>query len=185
MHNRIGIWIAALSAAGLAWSCGAQTDGDLREPFKRWLDEDVLYIIASEEREAFVQLTTDEEREHFIESFWMRRDPTPDSTANEYKEEHYRRIAYSNDRFASQVPGWQTDRGRTYIIQGPPDEIESHPSGGQYRPPSSEDGGFTANHPFEVWWYRWPEGGGAEGILVFEDPAMTGEYRLRSAPSAQ
>ena len=182
MHNRLGIWIAALAAAGLAGSCRAQTDGELREPFKRWLDEDVRYIIESKEREAFVKLTTDEEREHFVKSFWTRRDPTPDSTPNEYKEEHYRRIAYSNDRFAWQIPGWQTDRGRTYITQGPPDEIESHPAGGQYRPPSGEDGGFTANHPFEIWWYRWPDG---EGMLVFEDPAKTGEYRLRRAPPAQ
>lgn len=118
MHSRIGVWITTLAAAGLAWSCGAQTEEELRGPFKRWLDEDVLYIIASEEREAFVQLTTDEEREHFIESFWTRRDPTPDSTANEYKEEHYRRIAYANDRFAWHVPGWQTDRGRTYVTKG-------------------------------------------------------------------
>lgn len=185
MHSRIGVWITTLAAAGLAWSCGAQTEEELRGPFKRWLDEDVLYIIASEEREAFVLLTTDEEREHFIESFWTRRDPTPDSTANEYKEEHYRRIAYANDRFAWQIPGWKTDRGRTYVTKGPPDEIESHPSGGQYRPLSSEDGGFTANHPFEIWWYRWPDGDGGEGILVFEDPAKTGEYRLRRAPAAQ
>ena len=182
MRSRHGIWIAALAAAGLAGPLAAQTAEELRGPFKRWLDEDVPYIITSEEREAFVQLTTDAEREHFIESFWMRRDPTPDSIANEFKQEHYRRIAYANDRFAGRIPGWKTVRGQAYITRGPPDEIESHPSGGRYQRPSREGGGFTANHPFEVWRYR-----GAEGdmFLEFEDPAMTGEYRLRMSPSAQ
>ena len=183
MFSRSGIWIAALAAAGLGGPLAAQTAEELRGPFKRWLDEDVVYIIASEEREAFVRLTTDAEREHFIESFWMRRDQTPDSVANEFKEEHYRRIAWANDRFSARIPGWKTDRGRTYITRGPPDEIESHPSGGQYRRPSGEGGGgFTANHPFEVWRYR-----GADGdlFLEFEDPAMTGEYRLRMSPNAQ
>jgi len=182
MYNRPGIWIAVLVAAALAGPLAAQTAEELRGPFKRWLEEDVAYIIASEEREAFVQLKADAEREHFIESFWMRRDPTPDSTANEYKQEHYRRIAYANDHFAGRISGWKTDRGRAYITRGPPDEIESHPSGGEYRRPSREGGGFTANHPFEVWRYR-----GAEGdlFLEFEDPDMTGEYRLRMSSSAQ
>ena len=185
MHTRLVIWIAVLATAGLAGPLAGQTEEGLRGPFKRWLDEDVPYIITSEEREAFVQLTTEEEREDFIESFWTRRDPTPDSIANEYKEEHYRRIAYANDRFASKVPGWQTDRGRTYITQGPPDEIESHPSGGQYRRPSREGGGLTAKHPFEIWRYRGAEGGGSDVFLEFEDPSMTGEYRLTRGPSAQ
>lgn len=182
MHSRPGICIAVLVVAGLAGSLAAQTAEDLQGPFKRWLDEDVAYIITGEERDAYVQLTADAEREHFIESFWMRRDPTPDSTTNEYKEEHYRRIAYANDRFAARIPGWKTVRGRTYITRGPPDEIESHPSGGQYRRPSRDGGGFTADYPFEVWRYR-----GAEGdmFLEFEDPGMTGEYRLRVSPSAQ
>lgn len=183
MHSRSGIWIAVLAAAGLAGPLAAQIAEELRGPFKRWLDEDVAYIVTSEEREAYVQLTTDEEREDFIKSFWMRRDPTPDSSANEYKEEHYRRIAYANDRFAERIPGWKTVRGRTYITRGPPDEIESYPAGGQYRRPSREGGGgFTANHPFEVWRY-W--GAAGDMFLEFEDPAMTGEYRLRMSPSAQ
>ena len=159
MHSRPGIWIAVLAAAALGGPLAAQIAEELRGPFKRWLDEDVAYIVTSEEREAYVQLTTDAEREDFIKSFWMRRDPTPDSSANEYKEEHYRRIAYANDRFAARIPGWKTVRGRTYITHGPPDEIESYPSGGQYRRPSREGGGgFTANHPFEVWRYWGPKG---------------------------
>lgn len=185
MHSRPGIWIAVLAAAGSAGPLAAQTAEELRGPFQRWLDEDVPYIITSEERQAFVQLTTDAEREDFIESFWRQRDPTPDSIANEYKAEHYRRIAYSNDRFTARIPGWQTDRGRTYILLGPPDEIESHPSGGRYQRPARKNGGFTANHPFEVWRYRGDEGGESDTFLEFEDRAMTGEYRLRMPPTAQ
>ncbi len=156
---------------------------ELRGPFKRWLDEDVRYIITPEERKAFVQMATDEERENFIESFWMRRDPTPDSMENEYKEEHYRRIAYANDRYASGIPGWKTDRGRIYIAYGPADEIESHPSGGQYQRPYEEGGGFTSTYPFEIWRYRWIEGIGSDILLEFVDPTMTGEYRLTMDPS--
>ena len=156
---------------------------ELRGPFKRWLDEDVRYIITSEERKAFVQMATDEERENFIESFWLRRDPTPDSMENEYKEEHYRRIAYANDRYASGIPGWKTDRGRIYIAYGPADEIESHPSGGQYQRPYDEGGGFTSTYPFEIWRYRWIEGIGSDILLEFVDPTMTGEYRLTMDPS--
>ncbi len=105
---------------------------ELETPYKKWLNEDVVYIITDEERKSFHQLNTDEEREQFIEQFWLRRDPTPDTAENEYKEEHYRRIAYANDHYASGIPGWKTDRGRIYITFGPPDEIESHPSGGSY-----------------------------------------------------
>ena len=156
---------------------------ELRGPFKRWLDEDVKYIITGEERKAFIQMSTDDERENFIEQFWLRRDPTPDSMENEYKEEHYRRIAYANERYASGIPGWRTDRGRIYIAYGPPDEIEAHPSGGQYQRPYDEGGGFTSTYPFEIWRYRWIEGIGSDILLEFVDPTMTGEYRLTMDPS--
>src|SRR5271156_6738830 len=110
----------------------AQLKKELETPYKKWLNEEVGYIITDEERKAFKQLQTDDERQQFIEQFWLRRDPTPDTEENEYREEHYRRIAYANDRFASGIPGWKTDRGHIYILWGPPDEIESHPSGGTY-----------------------------------------------------
>ncbi len=103
---------------------------ELETPYKKWLNEDVGYIITDEERKAFKRLSTDDERENFIEAFWLRRDPTPDTEENEFKEEHYRRIAYANERFASGIPGWKTDRGRIYIVYGPPDEIDDHSSGG-------------------------------------------------------
>ncbi len=202
MRSRISFWISVLLLGALAGSLVAQEAAEpprltakqekrrierlrkeLRGPFKRWLNEDVRYIITPEERKAFVQMATDEERENFIESFWMRRDPTPDSLENEYKEEHYRRIAYANDRYASGIPGWRADRGRIYIAYGPPDEIESHPSGGQYQRPYEEGGGFTSTYPFEIWRYRWIEGIGSDILLEFVDPTMTGEYRLTMDPS--
>jgi GWxTD domain-containing protein len=156
---------------------------ELEGPYRKWLNEDVSYIITDEERQAFRRLGTDEEREQFIEQFWLRRDPTPDSAENEYKEEHYRRIAYANERFASGIPGWKSDRGRIYITFGPPDENESHPSGGSYERPFEEGGGTTSTYPFEKWRYRWIEGIGTDVIIEFVDPTMTGEYRMTMDPS--
>jgi GWxTD domain-containing protein len=158
---------------------------ELETPYRKWLEEDVIYIITDEERRAFKNLQTDEEREQFIEQFWLRRDPTPDTMENEYKEEHYRRIAYANERFASGIPGWKTDRGRIYITFGPPDEIESRPSGGTYERPWEEGGGTTSVYPFEKWRYRYLEGVGMQTDIVIEfvDKSMTGEYRMTMDPS--
>jgi len=156
---------------------------ELATPYREWLDKDVAYIITDEERAAFLRLNTNEEREQFIESFWAVRDPTPDTVENEFKEEHYRRIAYANERFSSGIPGWKTDRGRIYIIWGPPDEIESHPSGGSYVRPPEEGGGQTSTFPFEQWRYRYMEGIGSDIILEFVDPTMSGEFRLTMDPS--
>jgi len=151
---------------------------------KRILDEDLLYIITDEERAAFNRLQTDEERESFLENFWLRRDPYPDTPENEYKDEHYARIAYANDKFASGIPGWKTDRGRIYITFGPPDSIdESMPTGGTYYRPFDEGGGVTSVFPFEKWRYRYIEGIGQEVIFEFVDSSMSGEYRLAMTPS--
>jgi GWxTD domain-containing protein len=150
---------------------------------KKWIDEDVAYIITNEERAAWKGLKTDEEREQFIESFWLRRDPTPDSIDNEYKDDHYERIAYANEHFASGIPGWKTDRGRIYVMYGKPDEIESHPSGGTYDRPIEEGGGTTSTFPFEIWRYRYIEGIGNNVLLEFVDPSMSGEYRMTIDPS--
>jgi GWxTD domain-containing protein len=146
--------------------------------YKKWLEEDVVYIITDEERAAFKQLSNDEERDNFIEAFWQRRDPTPDTEENEYKEEHYQRIAYANEHFAAGMPGWKTDRGRIYIMYGKPDEIESHPSGGAYERPIEEGGGETSTFPFEDWRYRYIEGIGQEIIIEFVDTCMCGEYHM-------
>ena len=159
-----------------------QLEKELQGPFRKWLAEDVKYIISNEERKAFVELNTDEERESFIENFWIRRDPTPDSMENEFREEHYRRIAYANERFASGIPGWRSDRGRIYIAYGPADEVESHPSGGSYQRPFNEGGGSTSTYPFEIWRYRYLEGIGSDILLEFVDPTMSGEYRLTMDP---
>jgi GWxTD domain-containing protein len=151
---------------------------ELSKPYKKWLDEDVAYIITDEERAAFKQLSNDEERDNFIEAFWQRRDPTPDTEENEFKEEHYQRIAYANEHFAAGVPGWKTDRGRIYIVFGKADEVESHPSGGSYERPMEEGGGETSTFPFEQWRYRYIEGIGQEVIIEFVDTCMCGEYHM-------
>ncbi|MBS1858209.1 MAG: GWxTD domain-containing protein [Acidobacteria bacterium] len=156
---------------------------ELETPYRKWLNEDVAYIITDEERAAFKRLQTDEEREQFIEQFWLRRDPTPDTVENEFKEEHYRRIAYANEQFASGIPGWKTDRGRIYITYGPPDERETHPSGGSYERPPEEGGGETSTFPFEQWRYRYIEGIGTDIVIEFVDPTMSGEYHMTMDPS--
>ncbi len=146
--------------------------------YQKWLNEDVIYLISDEEKAVFGSLTAVEERERFIEQFWYRRDPDPRTAVNEFKEEHYRRIAYTNEKFTSGFSGWKTDRGRIYIIQGPPDEIAAYPSGGTYERPLNEGGGITSSYPFEIWWYRNIEGIGDNITLEFVDRTLSGEYRL-------
>jgi GWxTD domain-containing protein len=156
----------------------------LATPYQKWLNEDVTYIITDKERASYVGLQTDEEREHFIEQFWLRRDPTPGTVGNEYREEHYRRIAYANEHFADpNLPGWKTDRGRIYITYGPPDEIEDHSAGGSYQRPASEGGGTTSTFPFQQWRYRYIEGIGNNVIVEFVDPTMRGEFHMTMDPS--
>src|SRR6202045_2712842 len=156
---------------------------ELDSPYKQWLSEDVTYIISPEERQAFLQLETNEEREQFIEQFWLRRSSNPDLPDNDFKEEHYRRIAYANEHFASGIPGWKTDRGRMYIMWGPADEVETHPTGGTYDRPMEEGGGSTSTYPFETWRYRYMEGIGENVIWEFVDPSGSGEYHLTMDPS--
>src|SRR5450432_1142931 len=155
---------------------------ELDTPYKQWLSEDVIYIISPAERQSFLQLETNEEREQFIEQFWLRRSATPDLPDNDFKEEHYRRIAYANEHFASGIPGWRTDRGRIYIIWGKPDETDSHPTGGTYDRPMDEGGGSTTTYPWESWRYRYMEGIGENVIWEFVDPSGSGEYHLTMDP---
>ena len=151
---------------------------ELKKAYKDWLDKDVAYIITVEERKAFKKLETDDEREHFIEEFWRRRDPDPDTDENEFREEYYERIAYANEHYASGIPGWKTDRGRIYIMYGKPDELETHPSGGTYNRESYEGGGSTSTYPFERWFYRYIAGVGSGIEIEFVDPTGSGEYRI-------
>lgn len=158
-----------------------QTDPKVDNAWQKWLNEDVVYIISDQEKAAFEGLKTDEERQHFVEQFWARRDPTPNTPENEFKEEHYRRIAYANEHWDGNLPGWKTDRGRIYIRYGPPDEIDSHPSGGSYNRPDSEGGGSAMTYPFEDWRYSRFEGVGSLTI-EFVDSSSSGELRMTLDP---
>ena len=155
---------------------------ELKKAYKDWLDKDVPYVITDEERKAFKKLATDDERERFIEEFWRRRDPDPDTDENEFKEEYYERIAYANENFASGIPGWKTDRGRIWIMYGKPDGRETHPMGGSYDRPSYEGGGNTSTYPFETWFYRYIAGVGSGIEIEFVDPTGSGEYRIARSP---
>jgi GWxTD domain-containing protein len=149
---------------------------ELKGSYKKWVNEDVLWIITDTELQAFKQLSNDEERDTFIENFWLRRNPNPDSPDNEFREEHYARIAYADEHFAAGKPGWKTDRGHIYIAYGKPDSIDSHPSGGSYERPQDEGGGETSTFPFEVWHYRYLEGIGDNIDIEFVDTCMCGDY---------
>jgi GWxTD domain-containing protein len=151
---------------------------ELKGAYKTWLTQDVAYIITEEETKAFKNLSNDEERDAFIEQFWLRRNPNPDSPDNEFREEHYRRIAYANEHFAAGKPGWKTDRGHIYISFGKPDSIDSHPSGGNYERPMEEGGGETSTFPFETWHYRYLEGIGENIDLEFVDTCQCGDYHF-------
>ena len=152
--------------------------GELHGAYKTWLNQDVVWIISDEETKSFKTLSNDEERDAFIEQFWLRRNPNPDSPENEFREEHYRRIAYANEHFAAGKPGWKTDRGHIYIAFGKPDSIDSHPSGGSYQRPMDEGGGETSTFPFETWHYRYLEGIGESIDLEFVDTCQCGDYHF-------
>jgi GWxTD domain-containing protein len=151
---------------------------ELKGAYKTWLNQDVVWIITDEEAKTFKTLSNDEERDAFIEQFWLRRNPNPDSPENEFREEHYRRIAYANEHFAAGKPGWKTDRGHIYIAFGKPDSIDSHPSGGSYQRPMDEGGGETSTFPFETWHYRYLEGIGDNIDLEFVDTCQCGDYHF-------
>src|SRR5256885_1704745 len=151
-----------------------------KKAFTNW-SLDVDPIISPEELNAWKKLQTDEERERFIEEFWRRRDPDPDTEENEYREAYYERVAYVNEHFSSGIPGYKTDRGRIYLKYGKPNEIESHPAGGAYQREPSEGGGSTSTYPFERWFYR-DIPGRAGANIEFVDPTSTGEYRLANNP---
>ncbi len=152
--------------------------GELHGEYKKWVDEDVRWIITDEELQAFKNLGNDEERDQFIEAFWQRRNPNPESPENEFREEHYARIAYANEHYAAGKPGWRSDRGHIYIAFGKPDSIDSHPSGGSYERPMEEGGGQTSTFPFEIWHYRYLEGIGDNIDVEFVDSCMCGDYHM-------
>jgi GWxTD domain-containing protein len=192
---RLAVIVFAIGSTGTAiWAQKQKSSGqdpsekprnekpELKKAYKDWLEKDVVYIITDDERKAFKKLQTDEERERFIEEFWRRRDPDPDTDENEFKEEYYERVAYANEHFASGIPGWKTDRGRIWIMYGKPDERETHPMGGSYDRPSNEGGGSTTTYPFETWFYRYLAGVGSGVEIEFVDPTGSGEYRIARNP---
>jgi GWxTD domain-containing protein len=151
---------------------------ELHGTYKSWLDVDVRWIITDQERKAFKSLSNDEERDAFIEQFWQRRNPDPDSPENTFREEHYRRIAYANEHFAAGKPGWMTDRGMIYIKFGAPDDTENHDGGGIYTRPMEEGGGETSTFPFEIWHYRYLEGIGDNIDIEFVDSCQCGDFHM-------
>jgi GWxTD domain-containing protein len=136
--------------------------------FRKWLNEDVVYIVTDAERVAFKALNNGKDRESFVEQFWLRRDPTPDTIKNEFKDEHYRRIAFANEHYGTSIPGWKTDRGRIYILFGAPDKIDSSPSGSCGREAC----------PVEDWQYRYIECLGSFVNIEFADLTRHGNYHL-------
>jgi GWxTD domain-containing protein len=183
--------VVAAAALCVGTFAGAQTNPDNQSSIKstgaqyqHWVDEDVLWIIAPEERAAFLKLSTNEERDEFIRQFWQRRDAGAPAGIN-VRAEHYRRLAYANQHFAAGLPGWKTDRGRIYIMYGPPNSIDAYPVG--------------VPQPYELWHYREiKEFGPAEQEqgtqnykttivtrkdidMKFVDACHCGEFRLQAA----
>ena len=161
---------------------GRQLQEEQEDYYKKWQKEDVVYILTDEERSVFNRLSNDDERDAFIEQFWRRRDPDPNTGINEFKEEHYRRIAYANEHFTSGLEGWVTDRGRIYITFGPPNTIDDH-QGGRYRRRYDEGGGYTSVYAFQRWFYTYIPGIGDGIEIEFVDPSKTGEYKIALRPS--
>jgi len=152
-------------------------------PYQKWLDEDVVYIITGEERSNFLKLTTNQDRDTFIVNFWERHNPAPGSGSNPFKEEHYRRLAYVNQHFASDVPGWKTDRGRIYILYGPPDERETQPASSGTNFPSAAP--ETSRYPTDMWRYHHIAGVGQDLMFVFIDRCRCGNYILIDDPTTK
>ena len=151
-----------------------------KKAYVNWIND--VDLLTKSERDAWNKLDTDDEREKFIEDFWHSRDPDPDTTENEFKQQFFERVAYANEHFSSGKPGRLTDRGRIYIKFGKPDEIESHPAGGSYERPSYEGGGSTSTYPFEKWFYRHIPNVGNGVEIEFVDPTGSGEYRIARNP---
>ncbi|HSR51960.1 MAG TPA: GWxTD domain-containing protein [Acidobacteriota bacterium] len=156
---------------------------EAQDYYRKWLEEDVVYIISEDEKAVFLDLGTPEEKDQFIEQFWRRRDPSPQTIENEFKTEHYRRISYVNERYFSGEPGWKTDRGMIYIKYGEPDSVERQPFGGPYRRRNSEGGGETTVLPWERWWYRHIPGVGEDVEIEFVDKGFSNDYKISLNPN--
>src|SRR5690349_5163462 len=142
----------------------------LEKSYREWLERDVAYIITKDEKDAFLRLATNEARDKFIEDFWEIRNPNPGSPSNSYKDEIYQRIAFADTRFGigSGVEGWRTDRGRTYITLGPPQQKQVFRN--------------SANlYPIEIWFYSSPNPALPPFFYVmFYQREGSGDYRFYS-----
>jgi GWxTD domain-containing protein len=134
----------------------------------RWVEKDVFYIIAKDEKNEFLSLKTVEEKENFIDLFWRKRDPNPDTEANEFKDTYYERMAFANEHFASGIQGWKTDRGIVYILYGKPDKIE--------KGRSNFEG--LQNVLFEKWTYENLPEKKSKTQFIFLDPTESDEFRF-------
>jgi GWxTD domain-containing protein len=159
----------------------SETVAALPPYYRDWLVEDVLYIVTPEERCAYLHLVTSAERDQFIKQFWLRRASDPDSLDDDFQGEHYRRIILANEKFGIDIPGWQTDRGRIYILYGPPDEMESHLSTNlSWTPPEGVLASTKCS--WENWHYSYLQGIQENIDLQFVDVTGSGDYRLRMPP---
>ena len=178
--------VVCLPAAGVQQKPPSKNEKPAEIPaqYKKWVDEEALYIISDNERDVFKSLRTDDEREGFIRTFWRRRDPSPETPLNEFREEHYRRLEWANRHYFEGKAGWRTDRGRAYIMFGPPDFFETNPGGG--RGFLFDPSGPTAEFPSEVWTYR-SIPGLKERIgridLIFVNYYNSGSYQLTTNPA--
>jgi GWxTD domain-containing protein len=146
---------------------------DLDPFYRHWVEEDVPYIISTDERKAFLALHTDIERDNFISAFWESRNPTPGANYNTYKEEYYRRLTYVSEHFGSKryQDGWRTDMGRVYITLGPPQLKQTYHLSAGIR-------------DFELWFYQSPTPALPTYFnLIFFRPGSGEEYRLYSPRS--
>jgi len=168
IHGSAGRWLAAILF------CSAFLSADqarLPEPYDLWLNQEVKYIITPRERAVFLKLKNDNERDAFIAAFWRQRDPTPGTDENEFRTEHYRRIEHANRIYGrgTSTPGWQTDRGRVYIVLGEPVYSQNY-------------SGFSEVYPCEIWSYQGMERFGLPPAfnLLFYDKRGRGEYVIYS-----
>lgn len=174
----IGAFVALLLAPYTIAQAKATSDQVLSPSYRKWLDEDVRYIIADQERVEFDKLSTDQQRDAFVVAFWEHRNPIPGAEENAFKEEHYRRLAYANLHFAENVPGYKTDRGRIYIMYGPPMSVDRHYSTAGSEKSGNLAGVHTIPYDWELWHYRYIEGIGQDVAIKFVDTCGCGQFQI-------
>ncbi len=166
MKTKMGASLLFIGLSAYSLNLYSMPNLELPMKYETWLKEDVIYIITPKEKEVFLKLESDNERDLFIEQFWRQRDPTPNTPRNEFKDEHYRRIEYATKKFGKGTPtkGWRTDRGRFYIMLGSPYHVE------RFSTPDI--------NPIEVWYYHGnPKLGQASNFrLLFFQRNGTGDF---------